>query len=37
LSFDLRTLYLRQLLKQETEYFERQQVEAIPSQIAEYF
>ena len=37
LSFDLRTLYLRALLRQETEYFEKQQVESIPSQIAEWF
>jgi len=37
LSFDLRTLYLKQLLKQETEFFERQQVESLPAQIAEYF
>ena len=31
LSFDLRSLYLRALLKQETEYFERQQIESLPS------
>jgi len=37
LSFDLRTLYLRALLKQETEFFEKQQIESLPSQIAEYF
>ena len=37
LSFDLRSLYLSALLKQETEFFEKQQVESMPSQIAEYF
>jgi ABC-type multidrug transport system fused ATPase/permease subunit len=37
LSFDLRSRYLRALLKQETEYFERIQVEALPSEIADHF
>jgi len=37
LSFDLRSLYLSALLKQEPEFFEKQQVESLPSQIAEYF
>lgn len=37
LSFDLRTRYLNQLLKQEVAFFEGQQIEALPSQIAEYF
>jgi len=36
-SFDLRTRYLSSLLKQETAFFENQQIEALPSQIAEYF
>jgi len=37
ISFDLRTLYLRNLLRQETAFFEKQQIEALPSKIAEYF
>jgi hypothetical protein len=37
LSFDLRSRYLRALLNQETEFFEKQQVEALPSQIADHF
>lgn len=37
LSFDLRSRYLNALLKQETAYFERNQVEALPSQIADHF
>lgn len=36
-SFDLRTEYLSALLRQETEFFEKRQVEALPSQISEYF
>lgn len=31
LSFDLRSRYLRSLMNQETAYFEKQQVEALPS------
>lgn len=37
LSFDLRSRYLRALLRQETAYFENRQVEAMPSQIAGHF
>ena len=37
LSFDLRSRYLRALLKQETAYFEKIQVEALPSEIADHF
>lgn len=37
LSFDLRSRYLRALMNQETEFFERRQVEALPSQIADHF
>ena len=36
-SFDLRTRYLSALLSQEVAFFEKQQIEALPSQIAEYF
>ena len=36
-SFDLRTRYLSALLNQEVAFFEKQQIEALPSQIAEYF
>jgi len=31
MSFDLRGKYLDALMQQETEYFEKQQVEALPS------
>jgi hypothetical protein len=31
LSFDLRSRYLRALMNQETAFFEKQQVEALPS------
>lgn len=37
IAFDLRTDYLGALLRQETKFFEKRQVEALPSQIAEYF
>lgn len=37
ISFDLRAKYLDALMRQEIEFFERQQVEALPSQISEYF
>ena len=37
LAFDLKDRYLSSLMKQETEFFERQQVEALPSKISEYF
>lgn len=33
----MRTRYLNALMNQETEFFERQQVEALPSKISEYF
>jgi len=36
-SFDLRSRYLRALLRQETAFFEKRQVEAMPSQIADHF
>ena len=36
-SFKLRARYLASLMKQEISYFEKQQVEALPSQMAEYF
>lgn len=37
ISFDLRARYLDALMRQEIEFFERQQIEALPSQISEYF
>ena len=37
LSFTLRAKYLDSLMKQETAYFEKQQVEALPAKISEYF
>ena len=37
LSFKLRARYLASLMKQEVEYFETQQIEALPSKMAEYF
>ena len=37
LTFDLRTKYLKELLRQEPAFFENQQVEALPSLIVEYF
>jgi ABC-type multidrug transport system fused ATPase/permease subunit len=37
ISFDLRGRYLASLLKQEIEFYERQNIEALPSQIAVYF
>ena len=36
-SFRLRAKYLSELLKQEVEFFERQQIEALPSKMSEYF
>ena len=36
-SFKLRALYLAGLMKQEVEFFELQQIEALPSKMAEYF
>ena len=36
-SFRLRAKYLSGLLKQEVEFFERQQIEALPSKMSEYF
>ena len=37
LAFSLRSVYLGALMKQETAFFDTQQVEALPSQISEYF
>lgn len=37
ISFDLRSRYLRNLLNQEIEFYETQQIEALPSKIGEYF
>lgn len=37
LSFKLRSRYLASLMRQEVEFFERQQIEALPSKMAEYF
>lgn len=37
LSFQLRSKYLAALMRQEIAFFERQQVEALPSKMAEYF
>ena len=37
LSFRLRARYLNSLMKQEISFFEKQQIEALPSTIAEYF
>ena len=37
MSFNLRNRYLDALMKQEIKYFEKQQVEALPSKISEYF
>jgi len=37
LSFKLRAKYLASLMRQEVEFFEKQQVEALPSKMAEYF
>ena len=37
MSFNLRGMYLDALMKQEIKYFEKQQVEALPSKISEYF
>lgn len=37
LSYDLREKYLRALMNQEISFFEKQQVEALPSKISEYF
>lgn len=37
LSFKLRAKYLASLMRQEVEFFEKQQIEALPSKIAEYF
>lgn len=36
-SFQLRAKYLASLMRQEVEFFEKQQVEALPSKMAEYF
>ena len=37
LSFKLRARYLGSLMKQEIAFFETQQIEALPSKMAEYF
>ena len=37
LAFTWREKYLDSLMRQETEFFEKQQVEALPSQISENF
>ena len=37
LSFQLRARYLASLMKQEISFFEKQQIEALPSKISEYF
>ena len=37
LSFKLRARYLSSLMKQEIAFFEKQQIEALPSKISEYF
>ena len=37
LSFKLRARYFAALMKQEVAYFETQQIEALPSKMAEYF
>ena len=37
LSFKLRAKYLSALMKQEVAFFEEQQIEALPSKLAEYF
>ena len=37
LSFKLRAMYLAGLMKQEVEFFELQQIEALPSKMSEYF
>jgi len=37
LSFKLRARYLASLMKQEIAFFEKQQIEALPSKMAEYF
>ena len=37
ISFDLRSKYLRSLLKQEVQYFEEQSVEALPAKLSQYF
>jgi len=37
ISYDLRGRYLTALMTQETTFFEEQPIEALPSQIAEYF
>ena len=36
-SFKLRALYLGSLMKQEIAFFEKQQIEALPSKLAETF
>ena len=36
-SFKLRARYLSNLMKQEIAFFEKQQIEALPSKISEYF
>ena len=37
LSFKLRARYLNSLMRQEVKYFEKQQIEALPSKLAETF
>ena len=37
LAFTLRAKYLDSLMRQETAYFEKQQIEALPAKISEYF
>jgi ABC-type multidrug transport system fused ATPase/permease subunit len=37
LSMNLRTVYLRKLMEQEIEFFEKQSVQAIPSDMGRYF
>ena len=37
LTFQLRARYLASLMRQEVAFFEKQQVEALPSKMAEYF
>ena len=37
MAFNLKSLYLNSLMKQETAFFEKQQIEALPSKISENF
>ena len=37
MAFNLKCLYLNALMKQETAFFEKQQIEALPSKISENF